>query len=302
MSYGLRPPAARRAIALRLPTAPCGAEPPGLNQSDAAPARSLPAARPRDRAPARRRDRRRLPLRRRRLTDAALAPLIEAAFRRGGRRRWRWPSTPRRQPRAVEPDRRPHPPPRRREELPVHAFVEDTAASGGYWLATAADDIHVDANSIVGLDRRDLRLLRLPGADRPPRVSAGCTPPARTRACSTLPARAPRGRRAPEAAAGGDPRQLHRAGQGPPRRPARGDDLFTGEVWVGAGGGRARASPTGSATSCRRCGPATATRCASRHRPAPAAVPPARACRASARRSTRVEARAHWSRYGLTAP
>ena len=34
--------------------------------------------------------------------------------------------------------------------MPVHAFVEDVAASGGYWLATAADDIHVDPNSIVG--------------------------------------------------------------------------------------------------------------------------------------------------------
>jgi serine protease SohB len=34
--------------------------------------------------------------------------------------------------------------------IPVHAFVEDVAASGGYWLATAADRIHLDANSIVG--------------------------------------------------------------------------------------------------------------------------------------------------------
>ncbi|MEM9845066.1 MAG: S49 family peptidase [Pseudomonadota bacterium] len=36
------------------------------------------------------------------------------------------------------------------KELPVHAFVEDVAASGGYWLATAADDIWADENSIVG--------------------------------------------------------------------------------------------------------------------------------------------------------
>ncbi len=34
--------------------------------------------------------------------------------------------------------------------IPVHAFVEDVAASGGYWLATAADDIWVDPGSIVG--------------------------------------------------------------------------------------------------------------------------------------------------------
>jgi serine protease SohB len=34
--------------------------------------------------------------------------------------------------------------------IPVHAFVEDVAASGGYWLACAADDIWVDASSLVG--------------------------------------------------------------------------------------------------------------------------------------------------------
>ncbi|PZO66846.1 MAG: S49 family peptidase [Paracoccus denitrificans] len=34
--------------------------------------------------------------------------------------------------------------------VPVHAFVEDVAASGGYWLATAADHIWLDDSSIVG--------------------------------------------------------------------------------------------------------------------------------------------------------
>jgi len=34
--------------------------------------------------------------------------------------------------------------------IPVYAFVEDVAASGGYWLACAADEIFVDASSIVG--------------------------------------------------------------------------------------------------------------------------------------------------------
>jgi serine protease SohB len=37
-----------------------------------------------------------------------------------------------------------------RHRLPVHAFVEDVAASGGYWLALAADDIWADASSVVG--------------------------------------------------------------------------------------------------------------------------------------------------------
>jgi serine protease SohB len=36
------------------------------------------------------------------------------------------------------------------KKIPVHAFVEDVAASGGYWLATAADDIWVDETSVVG--------------------------------------------------------------------------------------------------------------------------------------------------------
>lgn len=36
------------------------------------------------------------------------------------------------------------------KKVPVHAFVEDVAASGGYWLACAADDIWVDESSIVG--------------------------------------------------------------------------------------------------------------------------------------------------------
>jgi signal peptide peptidase SppA len=36
------------------------------------------------------------------------------------------------------------------KNLPVIAFVEDVAASGGYWLACAGDEIHADETSIVG--------------------------------------------------------------------------------------------------------------------------------------------------------
>lgn len=36
------------------------------------------------------------------------------------------------------------------KEIPVFAFVEDVAASGGYWLACAADEIFVDNCSITG--------------------------------------------------------------------------------------------------------------------------------------------------------
>lgn len=36
------------------------------------------------------------------------------------------------------------------EGVPVIAFAEDVAASGGYWLATAADEIYADASSVIG--------------------------------------------------------------------------------------------------------------------------------------------------------
>lgn len=37
-----------------------------------------------------------------------------------------------------------------KHRIPVYAFCEDVAASGGYWLACAADEIYADQNSIVG--------------------------------------------------------------------------------------------------------------------------------------------------------
>jgi serine protease SohB len=85
------------------------------------------------------------------LTDAALAPLIEKAFAKG-------------KPKAValqinspggSPTQSALIAARIRrlaaeKERPVFAFVEDVAASGGYWLATAADEIFADDNSILG--------------------------------------------------------------------------------------------------------------------------------------------------------
>ena len=38
----------------------------------------------------------------------------------------------------------------KKKKKKVIAFVEDVAASGGYWLACAADEIYLDHNSIVG--------------------------------------------------------------------------------------------------------------------------------------------------------
>ncbi len=85
------------------------------------------------------------------LNDASLAPLIEKAFRKG-------------KPAAValvinSPGGSPVQSSliaarirRLADEkgIKVHAFVEDVAASGGYWLACAADEIWVDESSIVG--------------------------------------------------------------------------------------------------------------------------------------------------------
>ncbi len=85
------------------------------------------------------------------LSDAALAPLIERAFRRG-------------KPVAValvinspggSPVQTALIAARLRrlsveKSVPIYAFVEDIAASGGYWLATAADEIWIDDSSIVG--------------------------------------------------------------------------------------------------------------------------------------------------------
>lgn len=85
------------------------------------------------------------------LNDQTTAPLIERAFRRG-------------KPKAValsinSPGGSPVQSSliaarikrlSEEKEIPVFAFVEDAAASGGYWLACAADKIYADRTSIVG--------------------------------------------------------------------------------------------------------------------------------------------------------
>jgi len=85
------------------------------------------------------------------LNDAGLAPVIEKAFAKG-------------KPKAValvinSPGGSPVQSSligariRRlaeEKDIPVYAFCEDVAASGGYWLATAADQIYVDPSSVVG--------------------------------------------------------------------------------------------------------------------------------------------------------
>ena len=85
------------------------------------------------------------------LSDADLAPVIERAFRKGkpaavalainspgGSPVQTALLAARLRRLAVE------------KGIPIHAFVEDVAASGGYWLATAADQIWIDDSSVVG--------------------------------------------------------------------------------------------------------------------------------------------------------
>jgi signal peptide peptidase SppA len=85
------------------------------------------------------------------LSDAALAPLIERAFSRGKPAAVAFvinsPGGSAVQSSLIAARIR-----RLADEknVEVHAFVEDVAASGGYWLACAADRIWVDASSIVG--------------------------------------------------------------------------------------------------------------------------------------------------------
>lgn len=85
------------------------------------------------------------------LTDTGLAPVIDKAFKRG-------------KPDAVALEiNSPGGSPvqssliagrirrlAQEKEVPVFAFVEDVAASGGYWLASAADEIFADHSSILG--------------------------------------------------------------------------------------------------------------------------------------------------------
>ena len=66
------------------------------------------------------------------------------------------------------------------KRVPVIAFAEDVAASGGYWLALAGDEIFSEETSLLGLDRRDQRRLRVLPADRAARHRTA--PPHRRRA------------------------------------------------------------------------------------------------------------------------
>ena len=67
-------------------------------------------------------------------------------------------------------------------DVPVIAYVQDVAASGGYWLACAADDIRVDASSIVGSIGVISAGFGFTGAMEKLGWSVGFTPPEPTKA------------------------------------------------------------------------------------------------------------------------
>ncbi len=67
----------------------------------------------------------------------------------------------------------------------VLVFVEDVAASGGYMIAVAGDEIIADPSSIVGSIGVVSASLRLPDLLKKIGVERRVTRPARTRPCST---------------------------------------------------------------------------------------------------------------------
>src|SRR5262249_54241845 len=106
---------------------------------------------------------------------------------------------------------------------PVIAFVEDVAASGGYMIACAADEIGIAASSVLGPIWGGGGHLRLQPCDREARDRA--TDLYRRRAqgdARSVPAREARGGRTPQGDPARDSSQLHCPSEIPPRcRPRR---------------------------------------------------------------------------------
>lgn len=122
------------------------------------------------------------------------------------------------------------------KEVPVFGFVEDVAASGGYWLACAADEIYVDESSIVGsigvisasfgfhelMQRQGIeRRVHTAGKDK------SMLDPFRPERAEDIERLKDLQRQIHDAFIAHV--QARRAGKLP-----EGEDLFTGEIWVGA--------------------------------------------------------------------
>ena len=236
------------------------------------------------------------------LTDTSLAPMIEAAFGKrtvavalainspGGSAAQSSLIAARIRRLADE------------KNIPVHAFVEDVAASGGYWLATAADRIHVDPNSITGsigviyaafgfpelLERYGVeRRVHTAGEDKSLLDPFRPERPKDVERLKRLQA------------------EIHGnfIDQVKTRRGDRlkGDDLFTGEIWVGAGAievGLVDEIGHLAPTMRRLYGEETKFRVLSRRRPLMRRL----GLPGPSELLSGVEERGHWTRFGLTAP
>ena len=71
------------------------------------------------------------------------------------------------------------------KKLPVVAFIEDVGASGGYWLALAADEIFAAPARSSAASAWSMRASASPRRSSDSASSGACTRPARRRRCST---------------------------------------------------------------------------------------------------------------------
>ena len=120
--------------------------------------------------------------------------------------------------------------------VPVIAFAEDVAASGGYMIACAADEIICDASSIVGSIGVVGGSFGFARADGEARHRAAALYLGRAQGdARSVPAGEAGGRGAAQGGAAGNPRGFHCAGEAEPRRAVQGpeNDLFSGEYWTG---------------------------------------------------------------------
>ena len=125
-------------------------------------------------------------------------------------------------------------------DKPVLVFVEDVAASGGYFIATAGDEIIADPVLDRRLDRRHLRRLRLCRGASPSSASSGAsTPPAATsrrsiRSCPKSPRTSSASRRSRPTSTRSSSTTSRRGAATGSR--AHDDELFTGEWWTASRG------------------------------------------------------------------
>ena len=122
-------------------------------------------------------------------------------------------------------------------KIPIYAVVEDICASGGYYIAVAADKIYVDKASIIGSIGVLMDGFGFTGTDGQSWASsAGCSRPGKTRGSSTRFRRSGNRRRNTPKRCSRDIHQqfIYRSAPGA-RQTSQGDprNVFSGLVWIG---------------------------------------------------------------------